>query len=233
MRKTSVRLKYMGRKAKDWLINNAKYHFTDSTSLLAVLTPIFAAFETGVAGMSDEVSTNARLTAAGLTYFAGMGGLWGKGNDISRKIFKITDKSKEKTQSIHDCLYSGAFNVVVMPIVYITSGTRDVKEIAIGTSMAVAYGLTQGPVLRYAVGVGRDLVGLNVYERRTYPELVRKQRPTVKKGLAAFLTAASIGLTAGVYSLTPEKENPEVQNKVAASCPTSENHANFLTQQRS
>jgi len=53
--------------------DNLKYHFVDSTALLVESTPVFAAFEIGIAGMSDEVSINARMLAVGLTYLGGMG----------------------------------------------------------------------------------------------------------------------------------------------------------------
>ena len=62
-----------------------KAHLVDSTALLAESTPVFAAFETGIAGMSDEISLNARLLATGLTYFGGMGYAYAKGRDIYRK----------------------------------------------------------------------------------------------------------------------------------------------------
>jgi len=58
-----------------------KEHFIDSTSGLVASTPIFATFETVVAGLSDEVSLNARLLAVGLTYL-GMGSVFAKGRDL-------------------------------------------------------------------------------------------------------------------------------------------------------
>src|SRR3989344_4326364 len=97
------------RKVKD----NLTYHLVDSTALLAESTPIFAAFETGLAGMSDEISMNARLFATGLTYLGGMGIAYSKGRDFYRKIFKITDKTRERVQSLNDAAYTGLFNLAV------------------------------------------------------------------------------------------------------------------------
>ena len=185
------------------MINN------DSTSLLTTTSPIYASFEVGIAGMSDEVSIKARLMAAGLSYFAGMGWAFGKTRDISRKYFKINDQTSEKTQAFHDSLLSGAFNLVVAPIIYYACGVSDPKQLAIGTATAIGFGIAQGPLLGYTVDVGRDLVGLHSCERRTYPRLVRNQPPRFKKAIAVGLITASIALMSGIYSLTPNtKEIP-------------------------
>lgn len=106
---------------------------------------------------------------------------------------------------MHDSLYMCAFNIVLAPPIYLVSGAREAREIIIGTAIAAGLGLVQGPWLGYAVDVGRDLTGLGRCERRTYPDLIRRRNPKIKKGLAATLVAASIGLMGGIYSLTPDK----------------------------
>lgn len=190
-------------------VDNLKYHVVDSTALLAESTPIFAAFETGLAGMSDDISMNARLFATGLTYLGGMGYAYAKGRDLSRKLFKIKDTTKEKIQGFHDSVYLGAFNLAVAPAIYLASGARDPKEIAIGTASAIALGLVNGAPMGYAVDLFRDLTGLKECERPSYPRLLKRQNSKTKKGLAALLTAGAIALTAGVYSLTPNKQEPQ------------------------
>lgn len=190
------------------IIDNLKYHFIDSTAMLAESTPIFAAFETGLAGMSDEVSINARLFSTGLSYL-GMGYAYAKGRDLSRKLFKIKETTKEKIQGLHDSVYLSAFNLVVAPLIYFASGTRDPKEIAIGTASAVTFGLVNGAPMGYAVDLFRDLTGLKNCERPSYPNLLKKQNSKIKKSLAALLTAGAIALTAGVYALTPNKQDKQ------------------------
>src|SRR3989344_5121862 len=98
------------RRVKDSLT----YHLVDSTALLAESTPIFAAFETGIAGMSDDISINARLIATGLAY-AGVGTALAKGRDLWRKAFKVSDTTKERVQMLHDTAYLAAFNLVTAP----------------------------------------------------------------------------------------------------------------------
>ncbi len=205
-------------------VDNLKYHVVDSTALLAESTPIFAAFETGLAGMSDEISMNARLFAAGLTYLGGMGYAYAKGRDLSRKLFKIKDTTKEKIQSFHDAAYLGAFNLVAAPAIYLIVGARDPKEIAIGTASAIALGVVNGAPMGYAVDLFRDLTGLKECERPSYPNILKKQKSRTKKGLAALLTAGAIALTAGVYALTPNAEHktahlnrPAVEERIDAS----------------
>ncbi len=184
----------------------ATYHIVDSTAILAESTPVFAAFETGIAGMSDEVSMNARMFAAGLVYL-GMGSAFAKGRDLSRKLFKITDKTKERIQSVHDAAYSGAFTLAISPLLYAASGARDPKEIAIGTAVAVGFGLVNGSPVGYAVDLFRDLTGLKDCERPSYPYLLKRQNSKTKRGLAALLTAGTIALTAGIYAITPDKQD--------------------------
>lgn len=79
------------KRSSGWL----KYHVIDSTALLAASNPIYSVFETCIAGMSDSVSINARLVATGLSYL-GMGTMFARGRDFSRRLFKITDKTKER-----------------------------------------------------------------------------------------------------------------------------------------
>ncbi len=190
-------------KAKD----SFAYHIVDSTALLAESTPVYAAFENGLAGMSDEVSMNARIIAAALTYLGGMGFIFAKGRDISRKLFNITEQTRERIQSLHDASYNGAFNLVAAPLIYMASGARDAKEIVIGTASAIGFGLINGAPMGYSVDLFRDLTGLKECNRPSYPELLKRQNSWTKKGLAALLTAGAIALTAGMYHVTPDKKD--------------------------
>ena len=176
-------------------------HLVDCTALLAESTPVLAAFETGIAGMSVQVSMNARLLAAGLTYFAGTGYLYAKGRDLSRKLFKVRDTTGERIQGAHDAAYLGAFNLVFAPLLYVASGARNLKEISIGTAAAIGFGLVNGGPLGYAVDLFRDLTGLRDCNRPSYPYLLKRQNPKIKLGLAALLTAMGIALTGVIYAL--------------------------------
>ena len=193
-----------GDKPKGDLVEQLKYHAVDSTALLFSTHPIFAAFETLCAGMTDDVSINSRLYITALTY-AGLGCAVGKGRAFSRKLFNIVDKTKEKIQYLHDSLYMAAINVPLGVGIYLAAGETDPKKIAIGTAIGVAFGATTGPLAGYCIDVGEDLAGIKPCERRTYPEFVKKQRPKVKKGIAAALIAVSISLMSLVYALTPDR----------------------------
>lgn len=162
-------------------VTNLKSHVIDSTAMLAESTPIFAAFETGFAGMSDETSMNARLFAVGLTYLGGMGIAYSKGRDFYRKAVHITDKTKERIQSLNDATYTALFNLVVSPAIYYISGSRDVKEIAMGTFGAMILGMVNGAPMGYAVDTFRDLAGLKKCERPSYPNILKKTEFANKK----------------------------------------------------
>jgi len=193
-------------KAKDSLT----YHLVDSTALSAESTPIFAAFETGIAGMSDDVSINARLIATGLGY-AGVGTALSKGRDLWRKAFNVGDTTKERIQILHDTAYLAAFNLVAAPAIYYASGSRDLEEIAIGTACSIAFGSANGSPVGYAIDTFRDLTGLKECERPSYPNFLKKQSSKVKKLIAAGLVAGTLGLTAGIYGLT-HNEKPTSYN---------------------
>lgn len=183
------------------LKRGVEFHLVDATALLAESTPVLAAFETGIAGMSVQVSLNARIIAASLTYFGGTGYLYAKGRDLSRKLFKIQDGTKERIQHFHDSAYLGAFNLVIAPLLYVASGARDRKEIAIGTATAIAFGLVNGGPMGYVLDMFRDLTNLKECNRSSYPGLLKTQNPTVKKGLFALFTLLAVVATWCIYLL--------------------------------
>ena len=189
-----------------------KYLLIDSTSILTPTSPILAAMEVGIAGMSDSVSLGSRLSFAGLSYI-GLGPAYAKGRDFSRSRFKINNQTKESIQTLHDSAYTIIFNLLLTPPVYLAMGA-DVRQSAIGGLAAAGMGVFLGPVMGYSVDVGRDLTGLKKCERSSYPESIRKQSSSVKLGLAGVLVAGAISAMAGIYSLTPNKsnsENPQTQ----------------------
>jgi hypothetical protein len=189
--------------------DNLKYHLVDSTALMGFSSPIFAALETSIAGISHENSIHARLLAVGLTY-AGLGRIFSKGMDLSRKMFHIKPETKERLKQLHDASYATAYNILISPLFYYAAGVRDIKQIAMGTAMSMGFAFVAGGPMGYAVDAFRDLTGLKSSER--VPELVRRQNPNIKKGLAALLTAGMIAATAGVYSVIPDKQ--VIQNQL-------------------
>jgi hypothetical protein len=176
-------------------------HFVGSTAILAESTPVLAAFETLIAGMSVHVSMNARLLAAGLTYFGGTGYLYAKGRDLSRRLFAVRDTTSERIQGTHDATYLGAFNLVFAPLLYAASGARNLREISIGTATAIAFGFVNGAPMGYTVDLFRDLTGLKECNRPSYPQSVKKMTPKIKLTLAVLLTAAGMAVTGGIYAL--------------------------------
>ncbi|KKR01798.1 MAG: hypothetical protein UT26_C0032G0007 [Microgenomates group bacterium GW2011_GWC1_39_12] len=181
-------------------INN---HLVDSTAILTESTPLFAAFETLAVGMSPEVSMNTRMIAAGSAY-AGLGYIYGKGRDISRRLFRVTDKTSERYQHLHDSLYSGAFNLVLAPTIYFFAGEKDISKIAVGTACAIGLGSVNGGPIGYSIDLFRDLTGIKKSER--IPKILRRQNSKVKKSLVALLVGGAIATTTGIYGLTADKK---------------------------
>jgi len=225
MTKLGERLGYCARNAKDWIRDNWKEHVVDSTSLLTATHPIYIAFEVnggkllgwipylGLEDVSDDLSlaVRKRLTLAS---FGGLSLAFSKLINRSRRKRGITDKSPENVQTGHDMSFAVKFAAVTAPILYGISGA-DLREIAVGTAISAALAIPTGPIMKYAIGVGRDLVGLEKFERDSYPDLIRRRNPYVKKGIAAGLMGISVGLCGLVYSLTDSKFGDDYQKPVA------------------
>lgn len=187
-----------------------KDHLVGTTALLASTNPLYSAMEVGIAGMSDKVSIDSRLTVAALSY-GGMGFVFNKGRDFSRRIFKITGETKERIQTLHDFLYAATFNLAITPPIYLLMGA-DGKQAILGGLSAAAFSIVMGPIMGYSVDVARDLTGLEKCERASYPDLVRRQKSSFKKGLAGMLVAGSVAAMAGIYALTPDREDYQMQS---------------------
>jgi len=183
MKKPGVRLKHWGRKARKWAKRNGKLHLADSTAMLAASNPIFSALEVNAgkifqyvpflrdhtADMSDDMSAFARATATVLSY-GGLAILLSRGRDLSRKITRIGEKSKEKTKAIHDSLYIAGFNLLFSPGMYAISQKLAGEEIEpakviAGTTIAVGVGLVCGAPIGYAVDAFRDFTGIEKNDR--------------------------------------------------------------------
>ncbi len=190
------------------LLTGARQHVTDSVGLFVVSTPFGAFFENVLAGMSDEVSLKSRVIVGGL-YLSGLGGAIGYLRDHSRKLFHVTDQTKERYQQIHDMAYLGVVTAAVNPLIYLGAGARDPKEIVVGTAFATATALGVGGVMGYSVDLFRDLTGYEKSER--VPQRISNARSSLKMSLAAGIVATSMGLAGIVYQLTPD-EPEEIQN---------------------
>ncbi|MEK6888144.1 MAG: hypothetical protein AABX14_04325 [Candidatus Aenigmatarchaeota archaeon] len=181
------------------LFDALKYHFIDSTAIITVTNPMYTALEMGPAGMSSETSMHARILGSVLTY-VGFGSIYAQGRDLSKRMFGITESASERVKILHDTLYNFVYLSALQPPFYYAAGSRNIKEIAIGTAGSALMGLFSGPVAGYAVDSFRDFTGLKESER--LPNFIKNQSPKTKKYAAALLTAASVGALATVYSLT-------------------------------
>jgi hypothetical protein len=155
--------------------------------------------ETGIAGMSLETSLYARLIGTGLTY-AGMGSVYTWSLGKSRALFDITEESHLNLKKLHDTLYTTSYCLAISPLFYYLSGSRDVKEIAIGTAMGGVFALATGGITGYAVDAYRDFAGIGKSGR--LPKFLEDQNPNMKKSFMAIGLAASIAVSGLVYDAT-------------------------------
>jgi hypothetical protein len=210
---------------RDKLKKNLKYHIADSTILSSIDSPIAAALETFVAGITNENSIKARFWGWGLTY-AGLGRLYSAGLDKSREIFHVKPQTSEKVKQIHDASYAIAYCMTMCPPFYYASGVRDFKQIMIATVASMGLGLAMGGPAGYAMDAFRDFVGVETNDRvplsleglaktfdkvpftkyladktRNVESAVRRLKPTTKKCIAGLFVAGCIGATAAVYEV--------------------------------
>jgi hypothetical protein len=179
-------------------VEEIKFHLSAATAMVSETSPIFAVYETGIAGMSYETSLHARLLAVGMIY-GGFGFVYEKGRTLFRKMLKVKDDASEKIQGRVDSLYGLSFNILIGPPIYYICGAKNFKEIAIGTACSAIIGAVNGFPLGWTIDAYQDLTGLKECERKSYPDLIKKQKPEIKKTIAVGLTAASIGITGLIY----------------------------------
>lgn len=195
-----------------------RQHLTDAVAYTAIATPLGALSETVLSdfvleGVSDEVSLRSRLIVAGL-YFGGMAGVLGHIRDVSKPLFHITETTKERYHQLYGMVYLGGLALIFNPLIYFGAGSRDLKEVATATGIAMGVSFVHGGWSDYAVALFRDLTGYEPSVR--IPERLSHARPGVKVAVAGALVAASLGLTALVYQLTPDAQTP-VQQPPASS----------------
>lgn len=202
------------------IANGAKHYLVDNTGLLLASTPIYATMETLAAGMSSATSFESRFKAACLAY-AGLGIVYTKGRDFSKKSFGIDENSTEKKHTLHDSLYNMGFNIALSIPIYLSSGA-DLEQAAKGAAGASLLGLVSGPINGYSIDTFRDFAGTKKSDRKM-PKLIKNARKNTKRVLAAGLIAAAIGATAGVYSIKDKYfSNPSVQEQRQESSPLEE-----------
>lgn len=183
-------------------------HVSDCTFIQATANPIYAAFETNVAGMSDDVSLKARLIGSGI-FLAGVGIAYNQGLRYSRKKFNITEESTNKKIWLHDTLYTVGFAVASCPPLYLLSGESDPVKIAAGTGIAAGLSICLGGLYGYVADAGRELTGIKPNPR--LPEKIRALPQNVKRTIAALAIVTSIAALAGVYQLSPDNEDSNIQ----------------------
>src|SRR3989344_2903508 len=142
-------------------------HFVDSTAVASAGNPILAAIEVFAAGMTNETSMHARMAGTTLVYM-GLGSVYSRGRDLSKRVFNVTKESKESVKKLHDALYSAFYIGITQPPFYYALGARDWKQIAVGAAGAAAVQIFLGPIAGYTIDTYRDFTGIKESERLPY-----------------------------------------------------------------
>lgn len=186
-----------------WLLK----HFVNSTAFLSVVTPLYAAMHNFI-GVSDEVSMTNRVLVAGLTYL-GIGYLYAKGLEKSRKTFRVAKENSELAYGAHDTSYSLLFNAATAPTFLYFGGENNTERLtevaAIQSTLAIPTGWATG----YVMDTMRDLMTIEK-SSRWMPKFLRKAKQKTKEKIAAAAILASMIATYGIYQL-PNKIGEEIQ----------------------
>jgi len=168
---------------------------------LTLATPIFALYETTIANMTVEQSTNTRYWAAAIT-FAGIGYLDAKVRDFVRKKLYITDETDEGKQRKIDKRTKMVFNTARASLVYLLGlEGRDPTKFLRGVGLGVMYGKLFGAKSGYMMDLYRELSGIK--ESKRISEKIRRMNSYAKKALMVGITVASLATTMGIYKTAP------------------------------
>ncbi|MBI4894987.1 MAG: hypothetical protein HY831_00705 [Candidatus Aenigmarchaeota archaeon] len=183
-------------------------HVIDTTGIMTEVNPVCAAVEI-VSGMSVQSSMEARIFSTYLNYL-GLGYVFARGRDLSRYVFGVSPDSPEKSQTVHDALYTTAATLVLSPAIYAATQTMygheiDMYQIGKTTIPMACIAFFNGVPIGYAVDTFRDLTGIEECKRPSYPPALKRQVPKMKKVIVAGLIATSLGAMSFVYSLAPHK----------------------------
>jgi hypothetical protein len=178
--------------------NRVKNYLVDTTSVLWLSTPVYSAMETLASGMSVATSLESRIKVACIAY-AGLGTIYVKGRELSKKIFKINENSSEKKHMLHDSIYGAAFNISLSIPIYLTSGA-DLEQALKGTAGGVALGLGFSPIQGYSIDCFKDFAGTKKSDRKM-PEFIKNAGKKMKRTLAVGMIAGMFAGTAGVYKI--------------------------------
>ncbi len=192
-----------------------KKYFIDCTAMATEANPIFASFEVGLAGMSNETSRHARYLGTGLS-FLGLSYVYAKGRDKSKEFFNVNENSSKKVRFWFDIGYGTAFNLAWSPIFYAACGVPDAKQFGWGIFWATVLGAVNGFPIGYSIDSFRDLTSIKECNRKTYPKIIKNRHPHIKKGIAVGLVAASIGAMGLIYNANSYYHN-KVNNNVSVS----------------
>lgn len=174
-------------------------HIVASVAISAENTAAFAFYEVGIAGMSSEVSFHARLLSA-TTVLLGIGAVYSGIRDFLQTRFHL-DTASDLKQTAFDITYNAFFCGFYSIPLYLASGTRDPKEIALGTLGGFVIGSINGAPQGYAIVVAKDLMGVKECSRPSYPSGLQRAIPVQKKMLAAGLLLGSLLVTEGIYTI--------------------------------
>ncbi len=184
-----------------------------TTGQCAECFPIYVVAETVFSGMSNAVSLKSKLIVGAASY-AGLGPAyeWSRGKCMD--FVGIGKQSSELTIRTFDRLYCTAFNLAVSPLVYLLSGERSLKNIAIGTACSFGIGLLNGGYLGYALDASNELMGCSDPKKRPrLPKIISHLEPKVKKRIALESLIASITLGSMLYYYSGELRKAYVETR--------------------
>jgi hypothetical protein len=172
-------------------------HLVDTTAILVVVTIIFAAIEIYIYDLSIQISYNSRIFIF-IIHYLGVGFLFSFLRDKMRKVFEITNKSKEYIIQIFDLVYNFCFVTIISLITYSYNGVLFPEFIII----SIVSGIMVAP-LGIFIGYSIDFYRALFYNdnNKRIPLIFRKQKKNIRWLILIGVTIILISLVGLVYMI--------------------------------
>lgn len=173
-------------------------HFTDVNAQNVVCLPVFSIMEVTKGHLTPTQSIDAR----GFSYVAGLAGigsLYSRGNDLTRRLGTRIGFTSVKSEKIIDSIYGAAFFYMYSLALYTAISKMSIADAQPASISAGIIGMFIGAPIGYYTNLFRD--AFNFENKDAKPTFLRGASLKKKIGAVVLSTSVALSLTGGAYIL--------------------------------